>query len=62
MDDFALHGLVQSGAVGDGSSAGGFSVRTSGGFVHGLAEGLQTGLDGLVARRIPGGFAGGFDC
>lgn len=62
MDDVALDGLVQGGAVSDRRSAGLFSIAGGDGFLDALAESLQAGLDILVARCIPEGFAGGFEC
>ena len=62
MDYIVLHRAVQSGAVGDRGSAALLGIAGGSGLLDALGEGLEAGLNVLVARCIPEGFAGGFEC
>jgi hypothetical protein len=62
VDHVTFHCTVQSRTVRNSGRTGLLGVSTRGRLGDRFVEGLQAGLDSLVARGIAQGFTGGFDC
>jgi len=61
VNDALFGGLIDGGGICDAGSLGRVGVTLFGRLSEGLAEGLQAGDGGRVARGIPDGLASGFD-